>query len=155
MFRPFRIFKESIVNVIRWFPTIWKDRDWDYDYLLEILKKKIEFMSEYTKKYGHSDGLEEDAKQMDEAVSLINKVQEGYFEEAFKPFNDLYPDFEPEMHFEDDKKHEGFKILQVEYESKEQENLYHKCLSDVRKLYEEGKRNLFDLLNDNIDGWWD
>ena len=112
-------------------------------------------MSEYKKKYGHLESSEEDAKQMDEAVLLINKLQEGYFEEALNPFYDIYPNFEPEMYFEDDIEHEGWKVMDFKYDNDEQKELYYKYLSEVPKLYEEGKRKLFDLLNDNIDGWWD
>lgn len=38
-------FKElgrSIKNVAIWFPLLWKDRHWDYVYILIILKKKLE-----------------------------------------------------------------------------------------------------------------
>ena len=31
----------GIKNLITWFPVIWKDRDWDDYYILEILKFKI------------------------------------------------------------------------------------------------------------------
>ena len=30
-------FKQGIRNLINYFPIIWKDRDWDYHYTLDIL----------------------------------------------------------------------------------------------------------------------
>ena len=31
----------SIKNLIKWFPIIWKDRDWDDHYIWEIMKNKL------------------------------------------------------------------------------------------------------------------
>ena len=41
-----RSFLTGCKNVIRWCPTIFKDRDWDNWYILNILQKKIEFQKE-------------------------------------------------------------------------------------------------------------
>ena len=36
-----RDFITSCHNLIKWFPTIWNDRDWDDSFILKILQKKI------------------------------------------------------------------------------------------------------------------
>ena len=36
-----RDFIEGIKNLIKWFPIIWKDRNWDHSYIYEILKFKL------------------------------------------------------------------------------------------------------------------
>lgn len=41
-----RSFKWGIRNLWRWFPVVWADRDWDYDYLLMMMEKKFDFMVE-------------------------------------------------------------------------------------------------------------
>ena len=46
---------KKIRNLIRWIPIIWKDRDWDFYFTYEILKKKLEFQAEFTRKYGHHE----------------------------------------------------------------------------------------------------
>jgi len=38
----FKDIKSGIKNLYSWFPIIWKDRDWDYHYLLVIQKHKLE-----------------------------------------------------------------------------------------------------------------
>jgi hypothetical protein len=54
-------FFRNIHNLIRWFPIIWKDRDWDDHFIFEILtvntdlslkihKKKIKIFKIYIKK---------------------------------------------------------------------------------------------------------
>ena len=34
----------SIKNIIRWIPTLYKDREWDYSFMLEIEQKKLKNM---------------------------------------------------------------------------------------------------------------
>ena len=38
---PVRRFFRKIKNVFRWLPTIWKDEDYDYGFINEILIKKL------------------------------------------------------------------------------------------------------------------
>lgn len=44
-----RDFKYGIRNLIDWFPIIWRDRDWDYHYLLVMLSFKLKRISRATK----------------------------------------------------------------------------------------------------------
>lgn len=37
----------GFTNVIRWFPVIWKDRDWDNSYMWEILNFKLRNMEHF------------------------------------------------------------------------------------------------------------
>src|SRR3972149_2973685 len=43
----FRTFWFGIKNLIKWFPLIWNDRQWDDGYLFEILQFKLSEMSKY------------------------------------------------------------------------------------------------------------
>ena len=36
-----------IKNLIRWFPVIWNDRDWDSEFTLDILLKKLEHQRDF------------------------------------------------------------------------------------------------------------
>ena len=65
----------KIKNLIRWIPIIWKDRDWDFYFTYEILKKKLEFQAEFTRKYGHHESALHDASRMETCVRLIKKLQ--------------------------------------------------------------------------------
>jgi hypothetical protein len=152
---PFRIFLDSIQRLFIWFPVIWKDRDWDYHYLYEVLKKKIELMSKFEKKYAWSTKSEEVAKQMDEAVRLIDKVNDDCIEEALEPFYNVYPNFNLEMSFSDSEDNLKFKTISFKYDSEEQEKLYDDCLSKADVIRENYKKKLFKLLKDKIDWWWD
>ena len=37
-------FFRNVRNVIRWIPTLYKDREWDYSFMLEIEQKKLKNM---------------------------------------------------------------------------------------------------------------
>jgi hypothetical protein len=72
----------GIKNLWRWLPIVWKDRDWDYYYIFQVLKFKLE------KQAKHLGGR--DAELMMTCVRLINKLQnEEYYEEYYdsRPMN--------------------------------------------------------------------
>jgi hypothetical protein len=50
MFRMKRFIKR-VRNLIRWAPIIWRDQDWDYYYVYEIIETKIKHQIEHLK-YG-------------------------------------------------------------------------------------------------------
>ena len=38
---------QGVKNLIKWFPTIWKDRDYDQFYIYEVLRVKLEKQAVY------------------------------------------------------------------------------------------------------------
>lgn len=81
MWRIHRIIRR-IKNLIRWLPIIWKDEQWDHYYILELLKHKLIFTAEHTRKFGFHTSSDYDADRMMLCVRLIEKVQnEAYMEE--------------------------------------------------------------------------
>ena len=75
-------FFKRVYNLYRWFPIIWKDRDWDHYYILEILKHKLIFMSKNIRENGNHVSAEYDANKMMLCVRLIDKIQnERYMED--------------------------------------------------------------------------
>jgi hypothetical protein len=68
-----------IRNLIRWAPIIWKDRDWDYYFIYEILKHKLIFTEGFIREKGTHMFNTEDADSILKAIDLINKVQTEYY----------------------------------------------------------------------------
>jgi hypothetical protein len=68
----------QIRKIIRWVPILWKDRDWDYYFVYEVLKQKLID----TERYIRVDGLHiynnEDADGILKAIEMIEKVQTEY-----------------------------------------------------------------------------
>jgi hypothetical protein len=85
--RMFKIkeFFRKVRNIIRWFPVIYKDRDWDHWFIYQILKTKLKHQSEHLRKHGYHDSSESDADRIDLCIRLIEKVQnEEYLDVALR-----------------------------------------------------------------------
>ena len=74
-----RSFLTGCKNVIRWSPTIFKDRDWDNWHIYNILQKKIEFQrKELINANRHTD-INRDNRDMTIVLNLIERVNEDYY----------------------------------------------------------------------------
>ncbi len=67
----------------RWIPIIWKDRDWDYWYVYEMLKCKLEDMETYTRKEGNHYSSEEDADKIRTALKLLYILQSEHYVQEY------------------------------------------------------------------------
>lgn len=68
-----------IRNIKKWWPILKEDEDWDYHYLLEVMKFKLEKMADYHDKHGHFDGSDDTVRELSEAVGLISALIEDDF----------------------------------------------------------------------------
>ena len=77
-----------IKNLIRWFPVIWNDQDWDSEYTLDILLKKLEHQRDFfLSKDTHLANSWETADEIDIAISKLRRTRDSweYYEQ---PAND-------------------------------------------------------------------
>lgn len=67
----------GIHNLIIWIPVIWKDRQWDYYYLLYLERKKLSLMEKHfkTSKVRY-EGQERDTELISLAIKLIDIILE-------------------------------------------------------------------------------
>ena len=68
----------QIRKVLRWIPILWRDRDWDYYFVYEILKQKLIDTEAYIRKDGLHVFNEHDADSIKTAIEMIEKVQTEY-----------------------------------------------------------------------------
>ena len=73
---PKRVFQESIESVIFWIPVIWKDRDWDYDFLLKLMEVKIRKMKKFFEEDGVAIHSKKELKEMGIASGLLKRLRE-------------------------------------------------------------------------------
>ena len=83
----------SIKNIIRWIPTLYKDREWDYSFMLEIEQKKLKNMIRLYEQndYGNSTSGPITVKQMKLAVRLLDIILEK--ENWWHIDNAFYPEY--------------------------------------------------------------
>lgn len=66
-----RRFTRRLKRLFKWTPVIWKDEDWDYEYLLKITQFKLEQMAELHVKDGDAMNSKLYASEMLHASHLL------------------------------------------------------------------------------------
>jgi len=168
----------SIRSVIRWFPVIWNDRDWDDWYIYKILQTKLKFQSKYIGDRDIHTRAKRDAEVMNICIRLIDKLMEDFYDMEYLDYH------ESTFSFVDSDKPD-YKRLEITDTSenfdeffKKYPLVYKKVLKDEDKnifsLYEDGvlskkriamnisqinhdraRKLLFNVMGDNINRWWD
>lgn len=74
----YRDFILGIKSLIKWLPIIWKDRDWDSMYTINIFLQKMKFQVEHMKLYSNEveETLNPKIKEMENLVSLLQKIRD-------------------------------------------------------------------------------
>lgn len=73
--------KYGVRNLVRWFPIIWHDRNWDHYYIFTMLRKKL-IHTEDCIRYGHHDmSVKSEADRIKTCVLLIDRIiKDEYYE---------------------------------------------------------------------------
>lgn len=161
----------GISNLIKWTPTIYKDRDWDDHYVFEILKfKLIQQRKELVEANRHT-GVEAINRDITLCLNLIEHIQE-------ETYNLEYQDFIRErMWFSDNGDGTSTWNSEIEYENftgyflKYRNQTKRLVEKDPELALEENKMRLalrlgdlnqsrcqallFKILNEKINHWWD
>lgn len=140
----------GLKNLRYWFPVIWKDRQWDYDFLLKLLLHKLERMEDY-----FIDGDDDcEIYELEECIGLIKKIRGAIFiDEALDQhkkkwgkalviFNDPY--FWGYW-FENATTYEENDLAYEDYQEARQRGDLQYWLAIKR---------MFDLMGDYILNWW-
>ena len=165
-----RNFLTSCNNIIKWFPTIWNDRDWDDSFILKILQKKIEFQRKELVNANRHTRIEQDNRDMTLALNLLERVRENYYELECLDY------WDSNVMFEDIPNITGHKLVDVvekwekydEFLSKypssvravikehgEQEDKQRLCLMVSQYNHYKANKLLFRILEERLAYWWD
>jgi hypothetical protein len=71
-----RDFAIGVTNLWKWFPTIWKQRDWDSNFIFDVISKKLEFQAKYIGEKNRHTRAQQDAERMRLVVKLIKLEQD-------------------------------------------------------------------------------
>ena len=165
-----RNFLTSCHNLIKWFPTIWNDRDWDGHYILKILQKKIEFQRKELVNANRHTRIESDNRDMTLALNLLERVKEEYYSLECMDY------WDSEIVFDDVPENPELKSIEVNTTAERYDEYLSKYPSSVRALtkehgeeldkqrlclmvsyYNHKKANklLFRILEERLAYWWD
>lgn len=159
-------FFKKCKNIIRWFPIIWKDEDWDYIYIYEILKFKLKNQAKYIGERNFSLNAKRDAEIMNLCVSLINKIQNDEYYHEWYNYQKSDFNFTPmensdlkqlEINIIEENYSEYFKKYPISFKkfSKNEQKERQIARSISKYNHEKAKKLLFKIIENNIEKWWD
>jgi hypothetical protein len=166
-----RNFIHGVKNLIKWFPIIWKDRNWDDSFFWTIVKFKITKMSKSHGAYMPYVGNKRNVEIMNLIVRLIDKFQdETYLHEYFDYVDEKiwfekvegagYYNMKSEILKDDlDEYFQKYPLLKKQAEQHRfyKQNPYRATLAISMGFiqHERAKRLIFELLNRHVDKWWE
>jgi len=151
-----------IKNLIRWFPVIWNDQDWDSEFTLDILLKKLEHQRDFfLSKDTHLANSWETADEIAIAISKLRHTRD-YWEHYEQPAHEeldvkwgkgimrteKYGEHCHEILFD----REFVKTTKDEAKYKKE---FTDKLAKAREEYAKDKADAYLYLATNIDKWWD
>jgi hypothetical protein len=152
---------KGIKNIIKWFPTIYGDRDYDSFFFFVIMRKKLIEMEKLFREYGHHVDSKEDADKMKVCINLLDRlIADEYEENEYKKIDEKLGEidlnFKPITDrpgvYSCDVSRSGIKTEEdKEKEMKEFKEASQKAVA----MKNQDKEMLFKLLNKHILTWWD
>jgi hypothetical protein len=79
IFDPYEKVKNGLVNFWNWKSVIWKDRNWDHQYIFDILKYKLILQRKYLVESNRHTGVENLNRDITICLNLIERIQEEYY----------------------------------------------------------------------------
>jgi len=172
----YRNFKIGVVNIVYWFPIIWKDRNWDSHYIFEILKHKLTAQANYISERDIHTRAQHDARNMRICVKLMKLIQDDFYASENLDYYETKYWFEPTEDNDGSSTWES-RLLEENFDDYfAKYPLIHKRVLNgegvfIKKGREEDKqiiamnigninqvrahKLLFKIMEDNILGWWD
>ena len=166
----------GIKNIWYWLPIIWKDRNWDSNFIFEIMMHKLKAQSKYIGSRGFHMRAERDAEIMMTCVRLMKLVQEETYSSEQSDYHKTKHWFEdvegkPEVSsWESRLLEENFddyfkkyplvykRVLNGEgmFKRKGREDDKQVIAMNISHInHDRAKKLLFKLMEENIERWWD
>lgn len=161
----------GIKNLWKWFPVIWKDRDWDDHFIWQLLIFKIKKQAKYIGDRDIHTRAKRDAQIMMTCTRLMEKIKDEYYQMEYMDYCEDDFDFV-------DSDTPGYSELKITPISEKFDEYFAKRRSAYRFImknggrfgkddkkriamgmghyqHEKANRILFTLLERNIANWWD
>jgi len=145
----------SIKSVVVWLPTIWRDRDWDYVYLLIIMRKKMSLMEKF---FASDKALTADHKKIANSIKkcreiLDRLIEDNYIEDRYEEYYERWG--HPELKVEDGKLEIYYKNVITEEDERTRKDEFRNLVIREMEGKENDKNLLFEKMAQSITSWWD
>jgi hypothetical protein len=156
-----RDFIIGIKNLIRWFPIVWKDRQWDYQFIYSVLRHKLHLTEQFIRYNGVHVKNIQDADKIKKCVLLLDRlIKDKYHENIFDYHYKKWGS--PEMIFSDVEDLSDYKSLNIEYPNvkteKDRENQrkeFNLKIKSEEQMKDQDLDMLFKTMRKYIQTWWD
>lgn len=170
-------FARGVKNLWRWFPTIWKDRDYDGHYIYELIRVKLEHQAKYIGDRDIHTEAKRDAERMRLVARLIKLHQDDFYDMEYMDYHETKYEFVPTDEtkkwytMEDELVSERFDAYFAKYPLQHKRVLAGKIDRYQRPIEEKDqkliameiahensercRKLLFQIMSDHIDRWWD
>ena len=81
-------FIEGIKNLWKWFPVIWKDRDWDSFFIYEVIRVKLNNQADYIGGKNRHTRAKRDAELMRLTSRLIQRCQDDHYDMEYMDYHE-------------------------------------------------------------------
>lgn len=154
-------FKRGIKNLIIWFPAVWRDRQWDHQYIYMMMRAKLNFQEQYIRKYGIHINNIEDANKIKVCVNLLDRlIKDEYHETAFKNHEKKWGQMQ--LNFKDTKDYPDMQeavithpYVKTNEDKKNERKDFRRSCNHETDLREQDLDLLFKMMRKHIQGWWD
>ena len=175
-------FANGVSNLWKWFPVIWKDRNWDHSFIYEILKFKLTAQADYIGTHYRHTRAGRDAEIMMLVTKLIQRCQDDFYDSEYMDYHESKFEF-LDVTEDDDlpEKYRGKKRLEIEVVSERFDEYFKKYPRQYKRVVSgevnrlngipKNKKRIameiahenqvrcrqlaFKIIADRIEGWWD
>jgi hypothetical protein len=166
-------FVEGGKNLWKWFPIIWKDRDYDHDFIFEILKFKLHNMANRFEETNRFVDSTKQASKIRTCERLIQRLQDGYYSFEMHDYWDTKMRMEriknsTNRSLEFDDVRDDLHLYLAKYPNDTRRALKSNYLKDIKEptnkqiaivvsrfREDRAKTLLFKIMDRNIFSWWD
>jgi len=156
-----RNIKYGVLNLIKWFPVIWQDRDWDHYYLYVILHHKLKHMEHLHIHYSHLMSGSQTATQIKICTNLLDRlIKNEYDESAYKAYYKKWGKSKFNwIEIPDKPRYTMLDItnekVKTEKDKKQEKKDFLRAGDHERNIRKQDIEYLFNYMNKHIEGWWD
>ncbi len=156
-----RRLRTGVKNLIKWFPIIWKDRDWDYHYLMIMLRYKLICMEKLIRENARHVGYERSTNNMKKCIMTLNRIiDDRYYDLAFGPHDRKWGEIDMDWHeCEDSPDLCQLELSRPNAVTEEEKDLETKqfrvCSKNMSNLERQDVVYLFSMMTKYVKEWWD
>ena len=146
----------GVGNVVRWFPIVWKDRQWDYRFLLGMLRFKLGLMEKFFQEDAMYVSAKDDASAIKSCCCVLDRLlADEYDTVAFEAHDKKWGTLKMETDLDSGTLNMSRPNVKTEQDRVQERQEFLDCCRDEDNMRLYDVNTLFTLLRRNIQSWWD